>query len=123
MNSPVHTLTVIPGRWRATIVAGAPAAASSPCTSSPAGVRRASTATREASAHASYEVTSKPVTREGGGTWIVASRGALARNSQDPADLTVGARGLRGHLESMRTVRSNLDRTAYIFRRRDVRAG
>ena len=27
---------------------------------------------------------------------------SLARNSQDPADLAVGARGLRGHLESMR---------------------
>ena len=29
---------------------------------------------------------------------------SLARNSQDPADLTVGARGLRRHLESMRTL-------------------
>ena len=27
---------------------------------------------------------------------------SLARNSQDPADLAIGARGLRGHLESMR---------------------
>jgi TetR/AcrR family transcriptional regulator, transcriptional repressor for nem operon len=27
---------------------------------------------------------------------------SLARNSQDPADLTIGARGLRRHLESMR---------------------
>lgn len=27
---------------------------------------------------------------------------SLARNSQDPADLTTGARGLRSHLESMR---------------------
>jgi hypothetical protein len=26
---------------------------------------------------------------------------SLARNSQDPADLTIGARGLRRHLESM----------------------
>jgi TetR/AcrR family transcriptional regulator, transcriptional repressor for nem operon len=29
---------------------------------------------------------------------------SLARNSQDPADLTTGARGLRRHLESMRTL-------------------
>jgi AcrR family transcriptional regulator len=28
---------------------------------------------------------------------------SLARNSQDPADLTTGARGLRRHLDSMRT--------------------
>ena len=27
---------------------------------------------------------------------------SLARNSQDPADLPVGARGLRRHLDSMR---------------------
>jgi hypothetical protein len=27
---------------------------------------------------------------------------SLARNSQDPADLAVGARGLRSHLQSMR---------------------
>jgi AcrR family transcriptional regulator len=30
---------------------------------------------------------------------------SLARNSQDPADLTTGARGLRRHLESMRVPR------------------
>jgi hypothetical protein len=30
---------------------------------------------------------------------------SLARNSQDPVDLAVGARGLRGHLESMRPAR------------------
>ena len=30
---------------------------------------------------------------------------SLARNSQDPADLAVGVRGLHGHLESMRPCR------------------